>query len=122
MELGSLIFLDATAKPGGSPGRIEAALLEEVRRLQAAAPPEREMERIRNQIATHHYYALQTVNGRADQLSENATHVGDATRLLTEVDRYLAVTAREVQEAARRYLVPENRTVVTFVPQDGGGA
>ncbi|MBI5836483.1 MAG: insulinase family protein [Candidatus Eisenbacteria bacterium] len=122
MELTSVIFLEASGKPGGTPEVLEDALLREIEGLKNSAPPEREMERIRNQIATHHYYALQTVNGRADQLSECAIHFGDPRRLLTEVDRYLAVTAREVQEAAHRYLRPENRTVVTFVPQEGGAA
>ncbi|HVP39590.1 MAG TPA: pitrilysin family protein [Candidatus Saccharimonadales bacterium] len=122
MELDSLIFLEASAKPGGSPEALEAALLAEIRALQEAPPPAREMERIRNQIATHQYFALQSVNGRADQLSECAIHFGDASRMLTEVERYLEVTAEEVQAAAQRLLVPENRTVVTFVPQNGGSA
>jgi zinc protease len=121
MELSSVIFVEAFGKPGEPPEPLEAALREEIRRLQETPPTEREMERIRNQIATHQYYGLQTVNGRADQLSECAIHFGDATRALTEVDRYLAVTAQQVQDAARRYLVPESCSVVTFVPEPGGG-
>jgi predicted Zn-dependent peptidase len=118
MELTSVVFLEALAAPGVSAEQLETALREEIARIQDEAPPAREMDRIRSQIATHNYYMLQTVNGRANQLSEYTIHFDDPRRIETEVERYLAVTGTEIQESARRYLVPDNCTAVTFVPAE----
>ena len=116
MELTSALFLDGMAKPEGGHEEIEAALLVEVEKLQQEAPSDREMDRIRNQIASHQYHSLQTVNGRADSLSEAVTYFGDPSRAFSEVDRYIAVTGSDVQQAAQKFLKADNRTVITYIP------
>ena len=37
----------------------------------------------------------------------------------TELARFLAVTAEDIQRVARRYFVPENMTVVEVSPETG---
>jgi zinc protease len=58
--------------------------------------------------------------GRADLLAALALYDDDPNRIntiLAELDR---VTARDVREAARKYLVPANRTSIDRRPEGGG--
>ena len=57
--------------------------------------------------------------GRADLLAALALYDDDPNRIntiLTDIDR---VTAAEVQAAAKKYLVPANRTVIDRRPEGG---
>ena len=39
---------------------------------------------------------------------------GDPSLINSEIDRYLAVTAEQVRDVARKYLVPENTAVLNI--------
>jgi zinc protease len=69
------------------------------------------------------YSSLQTALGQALALGEFAMFDGDPSLINTEIDRYLAVTADQVREAARKYFVPENTAVLNIraVSGKGGG-
>ncbi len=41
----------------------------------------------------------------------------DPGALNTDLDRYRAVTAADVQRVARLYLTPANRTTIDYLPQ-----
>ncbi|MGF1469443.1 MAG: M16 family metallopeptidase [Sandaracinaceae bacterium] len=77
----------------------------------------RELEKARNRLRSVFVFGLQSNLQRAQILSEFEMYFGDATLLGTELDRYLAVTADDIQEAARRYLTETNQTVLDVVPQ-----
>jgi predicted Zn-dependent peptidase len=49
-------------------------------------------------------------------LGEFETNFGDARLLAGELARYLAVTPKDVQEAAQRWLTPERASLVEILP------
>ncbi len=55
--------------------------------------------------------------GRAEQLGEAAVFYNDPSLVNTWPARYNAVTKQRIQEVARTYFIPSNRTVVTTVPK-----
>jgi zinc protease len=113
----SALILRGNVPPGGEPGPVEAALLEELARLGDEPPTPAEMDRAMVALESRRVMDLQKFNERADQVAMLATYF-DAPELINdEMDRYRAVTADDVQRFVRTYVVPENRVVLTYLPQ-----
>lgn len=82
----------------------------------------RELEKARNRIRASFVFGLQSNLSRAMQLAEYEMYWGNAELLRAELDRYLAVTADDVQRAASTYFDATNRTVLDVVPPPGDAA
>jgi zinc protease len=104
-----------TGYPGSAPERLEAALLAEMEGL--ADVTEAEVERARALAETRFLAQVSGLATRADLLSMNQLLFGDAERLNTEVDRLRAVTADDVRRVATSTFCPDNRAILTFVPE-----
>ncbi|MFI5178642.1 MAG: M16 family metallopeptidase [Vicinamibacterales bacterium] len=59
--------------------------------------------------------------GRSDLLAALALYDDNPNRINTILSDLNSVTAAEVRAAARKYLVPANRTIIDRVPAAGGG-
>jgi zinc protease len=116
-ELTAPLTIIANANPGRPVEELERAIVEHLDRLAAEGPTEKDLVRARNRVLTGLFEDLQTLDARADLLSQHATFFGEADRAFGEADRYGAVTAEAVRDAARRYLVEGGRAVVTVVPR-----
>ena len=101
-EIAGDFTLQVTAAPGHSLEEIEEVVRDELRLLTEEPPEDREVERARNRIRSQHVRQLEKIGGfggRADQLNFYNTMTGDPGSVNTDLDRYLAVTAEDVQAA-----------------------
>jgi zinc protease len=106
----------ATVRPGISVDRVEAALHEEIERLAVEPVTEDELVRAKALIEADELGAVQRVEERADRLSMYAT-LFDRPGLINEMlGRYLAVTPDAIREAAAATFRPDNRLVLTYLP------
>jgi predicted Zn-dependent peptidase len=101
---------------GKQPEEAEKLLYEEIARLQAGGITEKELIRARTSVRRSAISAHTGVLNLAGSLAEDALVFNDPGRLNTFEQRRAAVTAGQIQDAARKYLRPENRTVVVTVP------
>ena len=116
-ELTAPFTVVATANPDCRPEELERAVAEHLERLAAEGPREEDLERARNRVLSGLYEDLQTLDARADLLSQHATFFDDPRRAFDEAARYDAVSAEDVRRFARRHLVEGGRAVVTVVPR-----
>ncbi len=93
------------------------ALDEEITRLQSEPVTDQELDRAKTQIASSFVRGRQTYNGIALSLVRAAVERDDPAAVNTDLARYVAVTAADVQRVACRYFTPANRTVVEYGPQ-----
>ena len=93
-----------------------AALEAELERVRTAPPDERELARVRTQIASAFVRGRQTNTGIALALVRAATERGDPDAVNGDLARYLAVTGEDVLRVAQTYLRAPNRTVVEYLP------
>lgn len=94
----------------------QAAVDKLIERLRAEGPSAEELDKARNRLKSFFIFGLQDNMSRATELANYELFTGDARNLNTELDRYLAVTAAQVQAAVQKYLTPEARNVLTVLP------
>ncbi|HEY8498776.1 MAG TPA: pitrilysin family protein [Limnochordales bacterium] len=107
--------------PGRRPEEQVDALLAEVERLAQEPPTPDELERARNQLAASVAFQFDSLDGVANLIGSAVVVEGGIEAFTRGIQPYLDVTAQQVQEAARRYLVRANATVVAVVPEAAGG-
>ena len=73
------------------------------------------MQKLKNQIETSFFTGNQRMAGIAESLANYHTYFGDANLINTEIERYLAVTPEDIQAAAQKYYVPEQRVTLYFL-------
>jgi zinc protease len=106
-EIAGSLAIHATARPGHTTTELDAAILDEVRRLQQSPPGPEEIARAINRRQARLIHSLDSIGGfggRADQLNMYNVMAGDPSYLSRDFDRYLRVTPEQVQQAARKYL------------------
>jgi zinc protease len=106
-----------TPLPGKTPEDLEAAIEEEIAKIQSEPIADWELEKARNAARSSFINGLQSALNRAIQLSENALAYDDPGRINTRADEIAKVTAADVQRVAKQYLVKTNRTVVVTMPK-----
>jgi zinc protease len=112
-----LFEFSAILSRGSDVADARAALDTEISRLQTELVADAELERAKTQIASSFVRGRQTYNGIALSLVRAAVERGDPHAVNTDLARYLAVTAQDVQQVAGAYLHAGNRTVVEYLPE-----
>jgi predicted Zn-dependent peptidase len=87
-------------------------ILAEIDRLQKEAPTDAEMQGIKNYLVGIYVLQNSTRNGVIGQLESMNYNELDKNYLDTYVQKLSAVTAKDVQEMAKKYLVLDRMTLV----------
>lgn len=111
-----LFFASAMVRPGQDPENVEKAIYEEIEKLKTEAVADWELEKVRMGVKRQAAGLQGSTLMRAMMLGQYAVYynqpglVNDRAALLTKVSK------EDLQRVAKKYLTPENRTVVTTVP------
>jgi predicted Zn-dependent peptidase len=111
----TMLIADLPAREGVDPEALESAFHDGVTQLADGVTDE-EIERARAMTTSAWLHHLSAVEGRADTFSEYATLFGDPALVEQALPRLLAVTGDDVRRVASEALRPENRVVLTFLP------
>jgi predicted Zn-dependent peptidase len=112
-----LFQMSATVAPGKKVEDVEAALDEEIEKVKSGPIADWEMDKAHNNARRQQAAAVTSSLQRAVQLAEDALFYDNPNLINTRTDRYLKVTAADVQRVAKKYLTKENRSVVITVPK-----
>ena len=107
----------ATVRPGVPVARVEAALHEELDRLATELVSDDELARAKALTESDELGALQRVEERADRFSMYATLFDDPGLINRMLPRYLAVTPEMIRDVAAAVFRPDNRVVLTYLPE-----
>ena len=107
----------AMIRPGRTPEEVEGLITEEVAKLSAEPVTDKELQRSRSSIRRSMLVGTrESMLATAISLADNTALYNDPNRINTEYEKRLAVTAADIQKAAKIYLRTANRVVVTTVP------
>ena len=117
LQGGGLVSVSAQLEPGDL-GKVEEAILGEIRRIQTEGVTEVERRRAITAAESEHAFAIETAEGLA-----YAYGLAETVWRLEEELRYLehlrSVTRAQIHEAARRYLPVDRYAVLAFTPPGG---
>jgi zinc protease len=106
----------AMVAPGKKVEDVEAAINEEVERLQREPIADWELDKAKNSARRGSIQALQSSLGTAIRLSEYTAAYNDPSLINTQFQKFAAITKADVQRVAQKYLKPTNRTVAVTTP------
>jgi zinc protease len=119
LTLGSVFYIQATAKPGVTPAQLEQAIDAQLTKLRTEGPTQEELDRARNKIETGIVRGLETLGGFggvADRLNQYNHFLGNPDYLTQDIGRYRAATPAALRDVAARTLVTSARVLIEGVP------
>ncbi len=90
---------------------------EEIVRLQTELISEREYEKLQNIYENRFVNANSTLAGIANSLADYHVFYGDTSLINKTNDIYRSITREEIQEVAQRYLQPNQRLRLEYLPE-----
>ena len=105
------------ASMGVNPLELEAAMNKEYEKVKENLIGEKELQKLKNQFEANFYTQNSTIAGIAETLADNHVYGGNANLINTEIEKYMEVTREEIQAAAKKYLVDENRVTLHYLPK-----
>jgi len=112
-----MFLIDATPAPGKSVALLEQAIRSEIGRIQREGISADELARVKAQVIAADVYQRDSLFYQAMQLGEYVTAGLPPEALARRVDKLRAVTAQEVQAAARQWLKDDQLSVAELDPQ-----
>ena len=88
----------------------------EIEGLAINPPTETEMEKVRNQVAASYAFSLDSLDGIANAIGSAVVLGRGLEEFEKGLDIYLQTTSQDIRDAARKYLRPENLTVLKVRP------
>jgi zinc protease len=112
-----LLVSRSTYKPGHTGDEILKEVDAIVRDVQEKGVTAKELNDAKVAFRSSFYDQLESSFGKANLLASFALFHDDPERINKVMGMYTAVTATQIQDAARKYLVPSNRTSIDRVPE-----
>ena len=120
----NLFLFDGTPNAEYTLEELEQAIYQEIEKLQNKLVSEKELKRVKAQTVASEVYQQDSVQRQAYIIGSLET-VGLGWQTMNEyADNIQKITAEDVREVARKYLVPDYKTVAILTPleREGFGA
>jgi predicted Zn-dependent peptidase len=89
---------------------------DEVVRLQTELLTDKEIQKLKNIYENNYVNGNSNVEGIAENLASFYLLHGDINLINTEIEMYRSITAQEIREVAKKYLNPNQRLLLDYVP------
>ena len=89
---------------------------EEVVKLQSELLSDKEMQKLKNIYDNNYVNGNSNVEGIAENLASFYLLYGDINLINTEIEMYRSITAKEIRDVAKKYLNPNQRLILDYVP------
>lgn len=89
----------------------------EIAKLQTELISEKDYQKLKNQFESQYVNSNSSVEGIAENLATNYLLKGDVNLINTEIDIYRSVTREEIRDVAKKYLSPNQRLELEYLPK-----
>ncbi len=90
---------------------------EEIVKIQTELISEKELQKLRNKFENNFVNSNSSVEGIANSLARYYMLYDDINLINTEIDIYNSITREEIREIAKKYLNPNQRLVLDYLPK-----
>ena len=89
---------------------------EEIMKVQTDLISEKDYEKLQNKFENQYVNSNASVEGIANNLATYYLLYGDINLINTEIDIYRSITREEIREVAKKYLNPNQRMILDYIP------
>ena len=90
---------------------------EEVVKMQTTLISEKAYQKLQNKFENNFVNSNSSVEGIANSLARYNVLFGDTNLINTEIDIYRSITREEIREVAKKYLNPNQRLILEYLPE-----
>lgn len=91
---------------------------EEIAKVRNSLISERDHQKLLNKFENRFVNSNSSVSGIANSLARNYLLYGDTELINKEIDIYRSVTRDEIKEVANKYLKPNQRVIIDYLPEE----
>lgn len=91
---------------------------EEIKKLQTDLISKRELEMLLNTFENQYVQSNATIEGIASSLAGYYTFQNDVSLINSELELYRSITPEEIREVTKKYLNPNQRLRLEYLPED----
>jgi len=113
-----LFYFEIEAQPGQDTAVIEKKLDEEVEKLKTGFISDYELQKAKNRFAASEIFSNESISMYGRKLGWYHITAGDYSHLDKYLEAINKVTSANVQQVAKKYFIPENRTVGILLPKE----
>jgi zinc protease len=117
LEDPGLFLIFGLVNMGVQPAELLKSIDAEIEKVKTTDVTAAEFEKLRNKTENDFVTGTSTMAGIAENLANYHVYFKDANLINTEIDRYMQVTPADLKRVAQKYLNPENRVVLTYLPK-----
>ena len=114
-DYGTYILYGLPQKPKTTED-ILAEVDEEIVKLQTELISEKELQKLQNKYENQYVNSNSSIEGIADNLATYYMLYKDVNLINTELDLYRSITPEEIRAVAKKYLNPNQRLVLDYIP------
>ena len=89
---------------------------EEIVKMQTELISEKDLEKLKNVYDSNYVDSNSSVEGIAENLASYYLLYGDVNLVNTEIEMYRSITREEIRDIAKKYLNPNQRLLLDYVP------
>lgn len=90
---------------------------EEIAKIQTELISEKAYQKLQNQFENNYVNSNSSVEGIANSLARYNVLYGDTNLINTEIEIYRSITREEIKEVAKKYLNPNQRLILEYLPE-----
>lgn len=95
-----------------------AEIDEEIVKLQTELISEKDYQKLQNKFENQFVNSNSSISGIANSLARYYMLYGDTNLINNEIDIYRSITREEIQTVAKKYLQPNQRLVLEYLPEE----
>jgi zinc protease len=116
LRLSGMYVIEATAAPGVSADSLAAALDKALGEALQTVPSESELIRAQNSYKKDFFHRVEGIGEKASLIGSYFLHTGKGNYVPEDYSRYVDAKPAGILEAAKKYLAPERRLRLDFIP------
>ncbi len=113
----SITLAFAVANSGINLEDLKGQMQGEIEKMKAELVPEKEFQKIKNQLENDFVSGNASIAGIAESLADYHLIRGNANLINTELEQFLAVDREDVKRVANKYLRDRNRVLLYWLPK-----
>ncbi|QCX54284.1 pitrilysin family protein [Elizabethkingia sp. JS20170427COW] len=88
----------------------------EIKKMQTTLISDEDFQKLKNQFENSFVNQNSSIEGIAHSLANSYMLLGDTNLINKEIDIYRSITKEDIQNAAKKYLNPNQRVIINYVP------